>query len=320
MSSLWDMRGSQTNPRPTGSRNGLPQRLRQMRPIKNLDELADAAFQAGHLILSGAITRQVASDDLWGIAMASGFVDRYGEDAVQAHIAVSLPPNDETGEMTITCEDPHVVNAQQRTIEDELDARAPTQTSTLPQVRAITLDKFLEMDIPPRSTMLTPWLQNQGLAMIYAPRGTGKTRVAHGVCHAIATGSGFLRWIQRRNLSEFSCLMVRCRRRSCRRCFAQPCKQAKARWPIRPTSTSRPRTYFEMDFPTSPVAGQAFYRDVIADADFVVIDNLSTICRSLKENGPWRFVALASPLFSFTTPARPARSAEPPARKTYSTP
>jgi hypothetical protein len=34
----------------------------------------------------------------------------------------------------------------------------------------------------------------------------------------------------------------------------------------------------------SSAAGQAFYRDVIADADFVVVDNLSTICRSLKEN------------------------------------
>src|SRR5207245_9325663 len=61
-------------------------------------------------------------------------------------------------------------------------------------VSAIALERFLEMEIPSRATMLTPWLPVQGLAMLYAPRGTGKTRVAHGVGHAIATGSGFLRW------------------------------------------------------------------------------------------------------------------------------
>ena len=31
-------------------------------------------------------------------------------------------------------------------------------------------------------------------------------------------------------------------------------------------------------------AAQQFYRDVVADADLVIIDNLSTLCRSLKEN------------------------------------
>ena len=255
-----------------------------MRPIKNLDELADAAFQAGHLILSGAITRQVASDDLWGIAMASGFVDRYGEDAVQAHIAASLPPNDDTGEITITWEDPHVVNAQQRAIEDELDGRARTQSSTLPQVRAITLVKFLEMDIPPRSPMLTPWLQNQGLAMIYAPRGTGKTRVAHGVCHAIATGSGFLRWIapQPKRVLLLDGEMPAAVLQEMLRATVQASQSAMA-----------DPTYFKIaaadlvrdglpDLSNS--AGQEFYRDVVADSDFVVIDNLSTICRSLKEN------------------------------------
>ena len=37
-----------------------------------------------------------------------------------------------------------------------------------PKVAAIALDEFLSLDIPPRETMLAPWLPRRGLAMIHA--------------------------------------------------------------------------------------------------------------------------------------------------------
>src|SRR5207248_11423771 len=78
-----------------------------------------------------------------------------------------------------------------------LETAGPPQSDdreTRRSVAAVDLATFLEMKIRPRSMMLTPWLPVQGLAMIYAPRGTGKTRMAHGVAYAIAAGSGFLKW------------------------------------------------------------------------------------------------------------------------------
>jgi AAA domain len=41
-------------------------------------------------------------------------------------------------------------------------------------------------------------------------------------------------------------------------------------------------------------SGQAFYCDMIADADLVVVDSLSTICRSLKENDADSWVPVQS--------------------------
>jgi AAA domain len=54
--------------------------------------------------------------------------------------------------------------------------------------------ELLTTTFPPRALMLAPWLPEKGLAMIFAPRGVGKTWVALSIAHAIASGGGFLRW------------------------------------------------------------------------------------------------------------------------------
>ena len=61
-------------------------------------------------------------------------------------------------------------------------------------ILALALDDFLRLDIPPRETILAPWLPRCGLAMIHAPRGLGKTQVAIGTAWAMASGGNFLRW------------------------------------------------------------------------------------------------------------------------------
>src|SRR6188474_2541293 len=59
---------------------------------------------------------------------------------------------------------------------------------------SINYDEFLSATLPPRETLLAPWLPRRGLAMIHAPRGIGKTHVALGTAWAVAAGGGFLRW------------------------------------------------------------------------------------------------------------------------------
>src|SRR4051812_32886239 len=62
------------------------------------------------------------------------------------------------------------------------------------QISGIDYDAFMRLDLPPRQNLLAPWMPMAGLAMLYGPRGLGKTHIAHGTAWAIATGTGFLRW------------------------------------------------------------------------------------------------------------------------------
>ena len=67
------------------------------------------------------------------------------------------------------------------------EAKAPT-------LSPVSFAELLERKFPPREMVLGPWLPVKGLAMIYAPRGVGKTWVALNIAWAVATGGKFLRW------------------------------------------------------------------------------------------------------------------------------
>jgi AAA domain/DnaB-like helicase N terminal domain len=69
--------------------------------------------------------------------------------------------------------------------------RDQTRASQLTAVRA---DELLSLEIKPREMLLDPLLPEQGLAMLYGYRGTGKTYLALGIAVAVATGGSFLKW------------------------------------------------------------------------------------------------------------------------------
>jgi putative DNA primase/helicase len=60
--------------------------------------------------------------------------------------------------------------------------------------RILDLDTFLRLELPPRESLLDPILPAKGLAMLYGPRGFGKTHVALGIAYAVASGGAFFRW------------------------------------------------------------------------------------------------------------------------------
>lgn len=61
-------------------------------------------------------------------------------------------------------------------------------------LRALTLAEFLERKLPPREFVLDPIIPTQGLVMLYAKRGVGKTHLALGIACAVASGIPVLRW------------------------------------------------------------------------------------------------------------------------------
>jgi putative DNA primase/helicase len=62
------------------------------------------------------------------------------------------------------------------------------------QLRPLALGRFIALDIPARAMLLAPIIPEGGLVMLHAARGVGKTHVAHGIAHAVASGSAFLKW------------------------------------------------------------------------------------------------------------------------------
>src|SRR5262245_50614695 len=70
-------------------------------------------------------------------------------------------------------------------------AFAPPRTS----LQAFGINDFLNLKIPPREMLLNPILQERSLAMLYAPRGIGKTLLGLSIGLAVASGGPLLRWI-----------------------------------------------------------------------------------------------------------------------------
>ncbi|MBI5184882.1 MAG: AAA family ATPase [Nitrospinae bacterium] len=74
-------------------------------------------------------------------------------------------------------------------------AEKPTEVPQKePKVRAVSVREFLLMQFPPRENILSPWLPTQGLCMVHAPRGVGKTFFSLNAAVAVASGGQFLRF------------------------------------------------------------------------------------------------------------------------------
>jgi hypothetical protein len=61
-------------------------------------------------------------------------------------------------------------------------------------LKSIGFDDFLELHVPPREMLLAPILPERSLAMLYAPRGVGKTLLSLSIGLAVAGGMPLLRW------------------------------------------------------------------------------------------------------------------------------
>ncbi len=72
----------------------------------------------------------------------------------------------------------------------------PSPTSNpVPQFfQPLGFKEFLALDIPKRESLLSPILPERSLAMLYAPRGMGKSLLALSIGLAVASGSSLLRW------------------------------------------------------------------------------------------------------------------------------
>ena len=142
---------------------------------------------------------------------------------------------------------------------------------------------MLKREFPAREMLLSPLLPSKGLAMLFAERGIGKTWVGLNIAHAVSGGGSFLRW------------QASLPRRVVYIDGEMPASALKERYAaiIIGSGFDAPEANFRLvsadmqpdGLPDlADASAQRFYDDVIEDADLVIVDNLSTVCRSLREN------------------------------------
>jgi AAA domain len=143
--------------------------------------------------------------------------------------------------------------------------------------------ELLQKEFPPREMILSPWLPQKGSAMIFAERGIGKTWIALNIAHAVSGGGLFLRW-----RAPFP-------RRVVYIDGEMPAAVLKERYAaiVAGADFDAPEGNFKLvaadlqqdglpDLANSDA--QRFYDEVIKDAELIIVDNLSTVCRVLREN------------------------------------
>ena len=149
---------------------------------------------------------------------------------------------------------------------------------------------FLATPIPLRRWILEWIIQEQGLVMIHAPRGVGKTHVALGIAYACATGTPFLRWraptacgvLYLDGEMSASDLQERLRAIS----SDEENGAATNLKILTPDLTDRPMP----DLATED--GQKAVEPLLEGVSLVIVDNLATLCRSGNENGGESWLAI----------------------------
>lgn len=153
-----------------------------------------------------------------------------------------------------------------------------------PSLTPVTAADLLRMELPPRENVLAPWLPVQGLAMLYSPRGVGKTHVSLGVAYSVAAGCPFLRWTPpkpRRVLFVDGEMPAIALQERLARIADQAASEPPADDYLRFIAADLEKTGIP---DLSTPEGQAVLSDHMGDAELIVLDNLSTLCRSGKEN------------------------------------
>lgn len=159
-----------------------------------------------------------------------------------------------------------------------------TPNYTLPgALKVITLEEFLTLDLPERKMLLDPFLTEQGLVMLYAKRGVGKTHIALGISYAVASGGSFLKWHApepRKVLyidgeMPATSMQQRLLKISCTATQKPPDNYLRF---ITPDQQENPIP----DLATKE--GRAAIEPFIQDVSLVVVDNISALFRSGAEN------------------------------------
>jgi|GEM_PF-1691218 len=158
---------------------------------------------------------------------------------------------------------------------------APAKASAVFQV--ITGRELLALSLPPRESVLGPFHADEA-ALVYARRGVGKSLVALGAAAAIAGGSDFLQWkaSQPRKVlyvdGELTARMVQKRVELATGMLAGGSEEALDNLTVLSAGINRRSPNIATE------EGRRAIEEHLAGVGYLILDALSTLCRSGEEN------------------------------------
>ena len=182
------------------------------------------------------------------------------------------------------------LEAVRRVVEQVLAAPEPRAQTTGQPLTIVSLRQLLELDIPQRGHVLYPIIPEQGLTMLFAERGTGKTFVGFHLAYAVASGGSVFGWKSdrpRRTLyldGEMPLASVQER-------FAALVAAAETEPPEGFLLLLTPDLQGDFLMPNLATReGQERLAPYLADIDFLVVDNLATLAKTGRANDEdsWR--------------------------------
>jgi len=165
----------------------------------------------------------------------------------------------------------------------EMESERTEGSQIPPGLKVISVAEFLNMKFPPRENLLNPILPTQGLVMIHAFRGIGKTHISLGIAVAVASGGKFLRWTAEKPRGvlfldgEMPAITMKER---LSHAIINAEKELTA-----PLHIITPDLQEYGTMPNlSTVEGQLMLEPYLKDVSLVIVDNISTLCRTGREN------------------------------------
>ena len=156
--------------------------------------------------------------------------------------------------------------------------------NNLPPLKAISMEEFLLSTLPERDYLLHPVIPEQGIVMLVAKRGIGKTFTALHMSLSVAGGLSLFNWHApkaRRVLyvdGEMPAISMQERLAALATGMAAPPHAVQNFSIITPDIQSRPMPDLATTY------GQQALEPFLAGVDLLVLDNLATLCRTGKEN------------------------------------
>jgi putative DNA primase/helicase len=151
-----------------------------------------------------------------------------------------------------------------------------------PTLQPLGFNDFLDLDVPPREMLLNPILPERSLAMLYAPRGIGKTLLSVSIGLAAASGTPMLRWSaprQRRVLyvdGEMPLVSLQERIRAISIGLGAEIPNHGFR--------ILAADHTESGISLGSEDGQSAMEPLLHDIDLLILDNLSTLCTTGSES------------------------------------
>jgi putative DNA primase/helicase len=169
-----------------------------------------------------------------------------------------------------------------------------------PQPRAplkpIGFGEFLNLSVPPREMLLDPILPERSLAMLYAPRGVGKSWLGLSIGLAVASGTPLLRWSaprKRRVLvvdGEMPLVSLQERLRA----LSVACGSEIPNHGFQVLAADNTDSGISL----GTEEGQGLLDPLLKDVDLLILDNLSTLVTTGSENASDGWVAMQNWLLS----------------------